>query len=281
MTCFAQTRIVPADANIRRRQSEQPSQLTMPDGSSISDSGAARRGALSFRKKISREQKKLLQPNEADLIRYAAFLKNPNTGLIKLFPDIGCEDNANIVRADANCLRSIPMSAFYSFREEEYTAAFLSDIRLKNDVLVTDGLLTQGILVALGDIALENVSLASSGLRFLTEFKPANRSEEALKQAKELIKGIKSDDYLYRRSQPALENTTYALRVTAYRGSFIQTFRGITLDMLAGDERVDITIAFRVLRKDEETGNFTLLWKELLRKDAPKVIFPKRGKKTK
>jgi hypothetical protein len=43
--------------------------------------------------------------------------------------------------------------------EESTRRNFLSDIRLKNDHLITDGTLAQGILVALGDVALETVSL--------------------------------------------------------------------------------------------------------------------------
>jgi len=49
--------------------------------------------------------------------------------------------------------------------------------------------------------------------------------------------------------------------------------------MLEGDDRVDVTIAFRLLKKDAATGIYTLLWKELGRRDAPKIIFPKRGKR--
>jgi hypothetical protein len=145
--------------------------------------------------------------------------------------------------------------------------------------LVTDGILTQGILVALGDIGLENISLASGGLNFLAEYKPETLSEKALKQTFQLIKGIDSDGYLYRKTLPAKENTTYALRVIAYRGSVLQTFRGMLFNMLAGDERADIIVAFRVLKKDEKTGSFTLVWRELSRKDAPKIIFPKKSKK--
>lgn len=272
ITCFAQT-TTPVDETLRPNQN----QTDKSSDDSTSKSVFTRRGALPFKKTISREQKKLLQPDDADLNSYAAFLKNPHTGLIKLLPDIGCEDNANIIRADANCLKSIPMSAFYSFREEEHTTDFLADIRLKDNVLITDGLLTQGILVALGDIALENVALSSDGLSFLNEYKASTKSDEALKQTTRLANGIESGGYLYRKSQPAMENTTYALRVIAYRAKFIQSFNGVPYDMLAGDNRLDIMVAFRVLKKDA-AGNITLLWKELSRRDAPKVIFPKKEK---
>ena len=223
---FAQSVTPPVIEKNRRNQEDGLEQTRKSSEDSESKAVFVKRGALSVKKKISRAQKKLLQPSNADSNRYASFLKNPNTGLIKIFPDIGCEDNGNVVRADEDCLKTIPMSAFYSFREQNYTPDFLSDIRLKNDVLISDGLLTQGVLTTLGDISLEDVSLASAGLKFINEFKPETHSREALNQTKQLIKGIKADGYIYRKALPAVENTTYALRVVAYRGSFIQTFRG-------------------------------------------------------
>ncbi len=278
---FAQTPAPPpmppsVTEEIRRRGNNQPGQSAR--GGAAARTVFARRGALSFKKRISRQQKKMLSPDAADLSRYADFLRNPKTGLIKLFPDLGCEENANVVRADEICLNQIPMSAFYSFRESEHTTDFLSDIRLENDVLVSDGLLTQGILVALGKTPLESVTPTSSGLKFLTEFKPELKSEEALKQTFQLIKGIKSNGYLYRKALPAREEMTYALRVVAYRAKFIQTVRGFLFNMLEGDDRVDVTIAFRLLKKDAATGTYTLLWKELARQEAPKIIFPKPNK---
>lgn len=286
ITGFAQTTTTPRQTppineEMRRRANSQSGRLNESGGDSATRSVFVKRGALSFKKRISRNQRKILAPDAADSSRYAAFLQNPNTGLIKIFPDLGCEINAHVVRADETCLNQIPMSAFYSFREREHTTDFLSDIRLEDDELLSDGILTQGILVALGDVALESVSPASGGLKFLTEFKPEARSGEALKQSVRLIEGIKSDGYLYRKSLPARENTTYALRVIAYRGKFIQTIRGFPFNMLDGDDRIDITIAFRLLKKDATTGNYTLLWKELARQDAPKVVFPKRNKRKK
>jgi hypothetical protein len=275
--CFAQTQS-PNNEPMRR----QPEQKTEPF-EKVRDASPSRvfqrRAILPFKKRVSREQKKMLAPDVADLQRYSIFLSQPKTGLIKLLPDLGCEEDAAVVRADESCLKAIPMSGFYSFREREYTNSHLSDIRLKNDVLITDGLLTQGILVALGDVALETVSLASGGMKFLNEFVPETQGAEALKQTRQIIKGVNSEEYYYRKALFAKENMTYALRLIAYRGSIVQTFRGLPYDLLAGDERDDLTVAFRVVRKDK-AGNLTILWKELARKDAPKMKFTKRGRKS-
>lgn len=232
---------------------------------------------LPERKKPSDEQKRLLQPNSADLSKYARFLKQPKTGIFRLIPDPDCEENPNLIRADRKCLEAIPESSYYSFREKEHTAKYLSDIRLKNDYIITDGILTQGFLVRLGDVRLDDISLETDGLDFMQNYSATAESNEAQEQFSQLARGVNSEDFLYRKIFPAAENTTYALRVVAFRGNLYQTFRGFKYDLLDGDKRIDLTVAFRVIRKNAD-GSLTLLWKELDRRDAPKFKFTKRKK---
>lgn len=261
----------------RRQTNKKSESLEKVRRETVSSGITQRRGMLPFKKHVTREQKKMLAPDAADLQRYEVFLSQPKTGLIKLFPDLNCEENAVIVHADENCLKAIPMSGFYSFREKEYTNSHLADIRLKDGIFITDGLLSQGILVALGDVPLETVSLSSGGMKFLNEFVPKTKGGEAVEQTKQIVKGINSDEHYYRKTLFARENTTYALRVIAYRGNIVQKFHGLPYDLLAGDERDDLTVAFRVVRKDG-AGNLIILWKELARRDAPKINFEKRNK---
>lgn len=237
----------------------------------------ANRLFLPERKKPNGEQKKFLQPNAADLTKYSAFLRQPKTGIFRLLPDPGCEENANVIRADKKCLEAIPESSFYSFREKEHTARYLSDIRLKNDHLITDGILAQSFLVMLGDVKLEDVSLETDGLDFMRNYSVTPESTEARKQFLQMTQGVKSEDFLYRKVFPVIEDTTYALRVVAFRGNLYQTFRGYRYDLLDGDKRIDLTVAFRIIRKNAD-GSLTLLWKELNRSDAPKFKFTKSKK---
>lgn len=230
---------------------------------------------LPVRKKPSREQKKQLSPDAEDLAKYARFLEQPKTGIFRLLPDLNCDENPLVIKADAECLRAIPESSFYSFREKEHTPEFLSDIRLENNHLISNGILAQGILVALGDVSLENVSLESEGLDFLIQYLPHSYGAEVKKQFLEIAKGINVGKYTYRKAFPARENTTYALRIIAYRGNIIQNFRGYRYDLLEGDKRIDLTLAFRVIRKGMD-GGVTLLWKELQRKESPRIKFQKR-----
>lgn len=234
-----------------------------------------RAGIFPIRAKITREQKRRLSPNSQDLAKYRQFLQQPQTGIFRLMPDLGCSENINVVRVDEPCLNAIPESSFYSFREREHTIETLSDIRLKNGYLISDGILAQGILVKLGPVEIEKVTLESDGLKFLKNFSPQTLSIEAQKQYLQVVGGVKIGRHEYRKFLRAEENTTYALRVVAYRGNVFRSFRGFRFDLLEGDKRIDLTLAFSVIRKETD-GTVTLLWKELERRESPRLKFPKK-----
>jgi hypothetical protein len=238
-----------------------------------------RSGSFILRTKPTREQKKRLQPNPQDLARFAQFLRAPRTGIFRLMPDIGCTENVNVIRADSVCLNYVPESSYYSFREKEHTIEMLADIRLRNGFLISDGILSQGILVHLGEVELEQLAPASEGLEFLTGFAPHSLGPDAQKQYVQTMRGVKIGRYEYKKAHPLIENATYALRVVAYRGNVFRSFRGYRFDVLGGDKRIDLTLAFRVVRRETD-GSATLLWKEIERREAPRLEFPKRRKKS-
>jgi hypothetical protein len=101
-----------------------------------------------------------------------------------------------------------------------------------------------------------------------------------------MAKGVAEGGYRYATSAPAEENMTYALRVVAYRTKGI-SLAGFT-DTLTADDikfgglnrfdtRIDLTVAFRIVRRDENSS-VTILWKQLNRQDAPKLVFAKNEK---
>jgi hypothetical protein len=237
-----------------------------------------KREALPFKASLKKQQRLRLAPDQRLAGQYADFLSQPGTGLIKLYSDMGCEENSYVLRVDAGCLDWIPNSAFYSFREKEHTTDYLSDLTYKNGFFVTDGILSQGLLAVIGDVPLAGVSLSTGGIKFLTDYQPPVHAREAFRQFIEIGRGLKAGGYEYRKAVRAMENMTYALRVIAYRGKFFSAHRGRVFDALYGDERTDIILAFRVLEKNED-GSVTLLWKEINRQKSPKIIFPKREKK--
>lgn len=236
-----------------------------------------RTGNFIIRTRPTKEQKKRLVPNPQDLRKYEQFLEQPRTGIFRLMPDIGCTENINVIRADAVCLSFVPESSYYSFREKEHTIEILADIRLKNGFLISDGILSQSILVNLGEVAIEELAPTSEGLKFLSDFSPNPQGSEAQNQFIQLMRGVKVGKYEYKKALPMIENATYALRVVAYKGNVFRSFRGYRFDILDGDKRIDLTIIFRVIRKEQD-GAVTLLWKEIERKDSPRLILPKRKK---
>ena len=227
-----------------------------------------------FKAKRSKDQDKKLRPSAEDLAKYADFLKQPRTGIFRLLNDAQCDSNVYVIRVDDGCKNAIPGSSFYSFREREYTTAYLADIRFKDGLLITDGILSQNILVRLGDTSLENLSTNSQGMKFLVDFVPETLNTAATRQYIEIVKGIRADRYEYRKVLPAAENMTYAIRIIAYRGSFYRSFRGWIFDLISGDDRFDLIVGIRVVRKDDD-GSITLLWKELERKKSPKLKYDK------
>lgn len=228
------------------------------------------RAFFPFKAKRTKDQEKRLKPSADDTLRFADFLKQPKTGIFRLINDLGCESNVYVIRADEHCQNTIPGGSFYSFREKEYTTIYLSDLRLKDGLLISDGILSQNILVKLGDIPLEDLSITSGGMNYLTGFVPEVLSSQATKQYIEIVKGIRAGKYEYRKVLPATVNNTYAIRIIAYHGSVYRNFRGWFFNLLDGDSRVDLTIGFRIIRKETD-GNLTILWKEINRQKSPKL----------
>lgn len=235
-----------------------------------------KRTLIPFKQQITKEQRARLKPDARLITRYAALLNgSPRGELIKLFPDAGCEDNSHVLRADSDCASWIPNSAFYSFREREHTSDYLADISYKENFLVSNGILSQGIMTMLGDVPLENVSLSSEGLTFLVQYQPSPYSREANQQFLAINKGVMSGKFFYRSFLPVVENQTYAARIIAYEGKYFVNYEQYRVDVLNRDNRQDVIVAFRLVGKNED-GSLNILWKELSRKTPPKVIFPKK-----
>ncbi len=51
----------------------------------------------------------------------------------------------------------------------------LADLVLEKNIIKTDSLLQQGLMVNLGKVALEQISAQTDGLKFLFDFKPAQQ----------------------------------------------------------------------------------------------------------
>lgn len=223
-------------------------------------------------RKATREELNTIAPSAGLLKQFGAFLKQERTGMFKLVVDSGCAGNLAVVSAKEKCLKFTMPGAgnSYSFRINNYRVRHLADLTFSANSFHVTGVLTHGILVNLGDVPLERVTLQTTGVKFLADFEPAVDFENAQAIDRQLVAGIKKDGFLYCRGLFAAENATYVLRSIAYNGKVMRSIRGIAYNELDFDNRKDITIAFRVVRSDFD-GSLTILWKELSKKDSPKI----------
>lgn len=234
---------------------------------------------------LSKEEKRKLAPAAADLTKYKTFLQSPNTGIFRLFPDSGCR-SFGVVRVDGDCANAVADGWNYSFRRSKYSASDFGDVQFKNGKLTSRGFLLQGIFTPLGDVAPESVSLADGALKFLLDFAPSDKSAKMNRQLEQITEGIKIGGYKYTNSVDAAENTTYALRAVAYRLAAESARRfspnNINFDpkflSLTDDKRIDLIVVFRIVRRAEEDGGITIIWKELQRREAPKLVLEKDPK---
>ncbi|MBX7173430.1 MAG: hypothetical protein K1X72_20850 [Pyrinomonadaceae bacterium] len=214
-------------------------------------------------------QMKILAPSNDDLARYSAFLSQKKTGIFRIFPVLDCGDS-RIIQAGSPCVDAIPLSSYYSFRKKNYSPQSLADLELRDSKLVTNGKLANGIMVSLGDVPIESITLATLEVARLTDFPFVKSEQELSARSTQLQNGIKVGDFLYSSSLPVIENNTYAIRVIAYRGLDYSRGTDPYFPLYEWDKRNDILVVFRTIRNDG-SGNYTLIWKELQRKNTPKI----------
>ncbi len=225
----------------------------------------------------------LSSPREADLVTHKDFLRQPNTGIFRLFPDIKCQSEF-LVEIDGECENSFFAVKSYSFRKD---ARLIDDIKFLDEILIADGFFSQEMMVRLGDVDLNRVTPADKGLNFLADYAAPASMTEARSEYARFAGGVEKDGYRYANKLKAENGVTYGLRVIAYRvgndvwmslnkdikRKIYSPEKGIFL-IVKEDNRIDLTLAFRIIRRDED-GSVTILWKELKRQPAPKLTFAK------
>ena len=227
----------------------------------------------------TKEELTAISPNDEDRQKYADFLRQSDTGLVKLAVDSGCADDTRIVVVTPECLKYTMPGAgnSYSFRARNYRLRRLADIIYSNNSFQSAGVSLESIFVKIGDVPLEKVDLQTKGLKFLVNFQPETDNNKRREFDKGISEGFFVDGFQYRRGLPSVENTTYVLRSVAYDGFHMRAAEGITYNEFDFDKRTDIIVAFRVVRKDSD-GSLTILWKKLLEKKSPKMASRKRAK---
>lgn len=268
----------------RQQESSRRFGVLSSSGSASRFNSSRRAAALLAVEKIYRkpnkEESKLLAPSREDEKTYKAFLNGPNAGLVKLIADRGCAEFTSVLNVSEGCLKlTMPgAGASYSFRTGKHRIRRLSDITYVNNSLTSVGFVSHALLVDIGDIPLESVTLQTDGLKFINEFEPVDDYDAAVAIDQKINGGVESGGFFYSRSVPAAENTTFVLRSIAYRGNLYRAVQGFVYDEFDFDERRDVTVAFRIVSRDAES--VTILWKELRNQKSPSIKKPDKDRKT-
>jgi hypothetical protein len=223
-----------------------------------------------------REEIEVLAVSGPLLTKYAAFLNGPDTGIVKLNAESSCISDSDTVVASEKCIpfKMPGAGTAFSFRTESYRLPRLADVILLNGVFKTGGVFQQVIMANIGDIPIEDVTLNTTGMKYLVDLKPVSDTDDFTRFEGEIVKGIESDGFLYRKGHPLKENSTFALRSIAYRGKYLRSVDGIAYDELDYDKRRDVVVAFRVA-DIADNGNVTIVWKRLKDIDSPRLKISK------
>ena len=197
----------------------------------------------SLHDQVQTKQTQFLAPSAEDLAAYSEFLKQPDTGMVRLMPREKY-DGFLLIRGGG---------AYYSFARLTHEYGYGSDIELQQGKLkVGFAGADFGFLTSLGDVPVDTVTADQMGVRFLTSFVTPLPEPEAREQQRRAADGFQVDGFNYRDSLEAGVNTTYALRSVGYRNS-------------------DLLAAFRVTRQDAD-GSLVLVWKILRKYPVPQLI---------
>jgi hypothetical protein len=200
------------------------------------------------RVELQRLESEFLAPSVEDSSNYAAFLSQPDTGLIRLLPRERFDSET--YRQNKQTLAMRGGGAYYSFSRLAHEYGAGSDLELDSGYLsVGFAGASYGMLVNLGDRSLDQVSLDYPGVKFLVSYEPPAKESSARQAATQFRQGFTVDQIRYQGRLPVVVNNSYVLRSIDYA-------------------RSDLLVAFRIVRQDSD-GSVVLLWKLLKKYPTP------------
>jgi hypothetical protein len=193
-----------------------------------------------LREQLQQKEREFLAPSAEDRAAFAEFLRQPDTGLIRLLP-----------REKYNGKLMINGSgAYYSFIRLTNEYGFGSDIGLEqNHLSVGFAGADWGYFTNLGNVPLDAVALDHPAVQFLATLDTPLQEPGAREQQRLSSLGVTKNGSIYIGRVPAQVNTTYVLRSINYRDS-------------------DVLVAVRAIRQDTD-GSMILLWKMLKQFPTP------------
>lgn len=196
------------------------------------------------RAELAELENKLLAPSAEDKAAFAEFLRQENTGLIRLMPREKYDETPN-----KQTLTIRGGGSYYSFARLTHAYGYGSDIALEHgDLSVGFAGADYGIILKAGAVPLEDVSLGHPGAFFLAGYKAALNEPQARIEQRRFATGDMVDGIKYGNRVEAEVGITYVLRSIDYGNS-------------------DLLVALKVVRQDSD-GSLIIAWKLL--KNFPK-----------
>ena len=196
-------------------------------------------------------EKQILEPSVQDKIAYKDFLRQPDTGLIRLLPREKYDNQAYRDTKASVTIRG--GGAYYSFisSSHDYNSGG-PDLSLEmGKMAVGFAGANYGMLTSLGDVPVEEITLEHPTARFMAAYVVPTEEPLARSEARRFGSGVTIGGSLYADRIPAQVDTTYLLRSITY----------ITSDVL---------VTFRITRQDTD-GSVIIIWKLLKKYPTPKL----------
>lgn len=196
-------------------------------------------------------EKMYLAPGEEDRLKYAEFLRQPDTGLIRLLPRE--KFDSEVYKANKPTITMRGGGAYYSFARLTHVYGNGSDLSLDHDQLETGGFAgaSYGFMTIIGDIPIETAGPETPGVTFFAAYNAPREEELARKEYHRLARGAEIHMMPVAKRVPVQVNTTYLLRSINYGSS-------------------DVLVVLRVVRIDTD-GSAIIAWKMLKKYETPKL----------
>ena len=195
-------------------------------------------------------EKLFLGPSEEDRAAYAEFLRQPDTGLIRLLPREVYD--SEVYKKNNKTLTIRGGGAYYSFTRLTHEYGNGSDIQLESgDLSVGFAGANYGMLTTLGDVPLDEITIEHPSVRFMSAYSVPSEEPQARLEYRRFATGTAIDGVLYKTRQPVEVKSTYLLRSINY-------------------STADVLVAFRVVRKDTD-DSVIIAWKLLKKYPKPEL----------
>jgi hypothetical protein len=203
------------------------------------------------RTELATLEKKFLSPSAEDRTAYADFLKQADTGLIRLLPREVYESETY-----KNNKKTISMrggGAYYSFSLRTHEYGNGTDIGLEGGQLSSGFAgFNFGIITNIGNVPFEEIMPDHPFAHFLSTYSAPVTESEVRSEQQRFGQVVTVGETIYRRSLPVEVNATYLVRSINYYS------------------KENVLVVFRVVRKDTD-GSVIIAWKILKKYPQPEV----------